>query len=175
LASEGFKLFKGYYETIDGVSTPFIDKLIGLEDWRENCWNRRYPQHYGKKSLAYIKLLFGVNSSQIICLDDKPKIWTYTKQVIRVEPYKGGIHFNQSNNDDDSNNQYDNYNVDHDDNNNNNDDITNNNDSNEHNNYNHNKKNFQLYKIARGRRKRRRTRTRTRTRTRRKNTRHFRL
>jgi len=105
LVAEGLQLFKGYFETIDGVSTPLIDKVIGLEDWRENCWNRHYPQHYGKKSFAYIKLLFGVDTSQILCIDDKPEIWTNTRQVISIMPFKNTKRLGQIHNGDDNNNR----------------------------------------------------------------------
>jgi len=95
LVCEGFKLFKGYFETINDVSTPFIDEFIGLEDWRENCWSKQYPQFYGKKSLAYIGVLFGINPSHVIAIDDKPQIWTNVKQVIYAMPYNGGIHLKE--------------------------------------------------------------------------------
>jgi len=106
LVAEGLKLFKGYCETINGVSIPLIDQVIGLEDWRENCWKNHYPQHYGKKSLEYIELLFDVKSSQILCIDDKPEIWTNTKQVIYVMPYKSSKYFKQIHNLDDNDNEH---------------------------------------------------------------------
>jgi len=104
LVCEGFKLFKGYFANINGESKPFIDEFIGLEDWRENCWDRRYPLHYGKKSLSYIGLLFGIDPSQIVAIDDKPQIWTNMKQVIHALPYNGGIYLTkQKNKEDDVN------------------------------------------------------------------------
>jgi len=103
LVCEGFKLFKGYFENIGNVSTPFIDKFIGLEDWREKCWSKQNPQIYGKKSLAYIGVLFGINPSHVIAIDDKPQIWTNVKQVIYATPYSGGIHLKEEDNNVDDN------------------------------------------------------------------------
>jgi len=72
-----------------------VDKIVSLEDWREKCWDRRYPAFYGKKSLEYIGSLFGINSAYIIAVDDKPHIWTNMRQVIHVVPYNGGTQVNQ--------------------------------------------------------------------------------
>jgi len=74
-----------------------------LEDWREKCWDHRYPRHYGKKSLPFIGLLFGINPSDIIAIDDKPQIWTNMSQVIYAVPYTGGIYLKQENSNDDIN------------------------------------------------------------------------
>jgi len=103
LVCEGLKLFKGYLENINGISKPFIDKLVGLEDWKEKCWHQQYPQHYGKKSLPFIGSLFGIDPSDIIAIDDKPQIWTNASQVIYAVPYNGGIYLTPENVNDDKN------------------------------------------------------------------------
>jgi len=103
LVCEGFKLFKGYFENINGAPKPFIDEFVGLEDWREKCWDRRYPRHYGIKSLPFVGLLFGINPSDIIAIDDKPQIWTNMRQVIYAVPYEGGIYLKQENAKEDNN------------------------------------------------------------------------
>jgi len=103
LVCEGLKLFKGYYEDINGHTTPFVDEMIGLEDWRDKVWDAKCPQFYGKKSLAYIGQLFGINPEHVIAIDDKPQIWTDVRQVIYAIPYNGGVYFKD--NKSDANNQ----------------------------------------------------------------------
>jgi len=103
LVCEGFKLFKGYFENVNGLSTTFVDQIISVEDWRENCWDKRYPGQYGKKSLPYVGLLFGIDPSRVITIDDKPQIWTDVKQVIKALPYNGGVYLKQNNNTNDNN------------------------------------------------------------------------